>query len=105
MNVPLLDATRRWHCTLCGQIHVTQQAGLIVPTHSCPALGGLSVPFLDDAVKSRLVVKDREDYVGKEIVQTDGNGRPVMSIVTERADGSNDCTVYAPTATAASDVN
>ena len=95
----LLDPTRHWHCPLCGKLHVTQQAGQIVPTHPCPAMNGLSVPFLDDTVKSRLVVKDREDYIGDELVQTDNEGRPVMALVTERADGSNDCHVYAPTAT------
>jgi len=40
---------------------------------------------------------EREDYVGQEIVQYDGNGRPIMSVITDRADGSNDVTVLAPT--------
>jgi hypothetical protein len=43
---------------------------------------------------------ERGDYVGRETVQTDGEGRPVQSVVTTRDDGQ-DCTVYAPTATAA----
>lgn len=42
----------------------------------------------------------REDYVGKELVQADEAGRPIMAVVTERPDGSNDCAVLAPTATA-----
>jgi hypothetical protein len=41
---------------------------------------------------------DREDYVGDELVQTDGNGRPVMAIRTTRDDGV-DCAILAPTAT------
>ena len=40
---------------------------------------------------------EREDYVGKERVQTDANGRPVMSVVTVRDDGQ-DVAVLAPTA-------
>jgi len=40
----------------------------------------------------------REDYVAHEIVQYDGWGRPIMSVITERPDGSNDIAVLAPTA-------
>ena len=46
-------------------------------------------------------LREREDYVGKEQEQLDPErGRPVMSIVTERGDGSNDVMVFAPAATA-----
>jgi hypothetical protein len=41
---------------------------------------------------------EREDYVGSDIPQVDGEGRPVMALVTTRDDGQ-DCTVLAPTAT------
>jgi hypothetical protein len=47
--------------------------------------------------KAKVEAKEREDYVGKEEVQTDGEGKPVMSIVTTRDEGQ-DCTVLAPTA-------
>jgi hypothetical protein len=47
--------------------------------------------------------REREDYVGREQVQTDANGRPVMSITTERPDGSNDAVVLAPTVRVRSD--
>jgi len=40
----------------------------------------------------------RQDYVAGEIVQYDGWGRPIMSVITERPDGSNDVAVLAPTA-------
>jgi hypothetical protein len=49
--------------------------------------------------KAKVTAHDREDYVGNEIVPTDANGRPIMSITTERPDGSNDTTVFAPTST------
>jgi hypothetical protein len=48
---------------------------------------------------ARVTYREREDYVGREQVQTDASGRPVMSIVTERPDGSNDAVVLAPTVT------
>jgi len=42
--------------------------------------------------------REREDYVGTEKVQTDEDGRPVMSVVTTR-DNGQDTAVYAPVAT------
>jgi hypothetical protein len=36
---------------------------------------------------------EREDYIGDETADR------IMSVRTERPDGSNDCTIYAPTAT------
>jgi hypothetical protein len=41
---------------------------------------------------------EREDYVAGDMVQTDGDGRPVMSVVTTRDDGT-DVAVLAPAAT------
>jgi hypothetical protein len=50
--------------------------------------------------KVKVTVREREDYVMGEDVQTDSDGRPVMSVTVEREDGSNDTTVYAPRASA-----
>jgi hypothetical protein len=41
---------------------------------------------------------EREDYIGTQEVPVDANGRPVMSVITERPDGSNDTIAFAPTA-------
>jgi hypothetical protein len=41
---------------------------------------------------------ERGDWVGREDVQTDAEGRPVMAVVTTRDEGQ-DCTVFAPCAT------
>jgi hypothetical protein len=49
--------------------------------------------------KCKIEAHEREDYIGKEMVQTDGEDRPVMSVITTRDQGQ-DCTVYAPCATA-----
>jgi hypothetical protein len=47
---------------------------------------------------ARLVAVEWEDYVGHEMAQTDGNGRPISSVRVERPDGSNDAVVYPATA-------
>ena len=61
----------------------------------------MSVPFVKKGVSAKVELREREDYVGNERVQLDPElHRPVMSIVTTRADGSNDTMVFAPTATA-----
>lgn len=65
--------------------------------HRCHRLTGLMTPLIPVGTKGKHERVEREDYVGHEVVQTDGNGRPVMAVVTTRDDGQ-DCTVYAPTA-------
>jgi hypothetical protein len=52
-----------------------------------------------EGTKARVYARDREDYVGNDLVQHDADGRPVMSVVTERDDGQ-DVAVFAPTARA-----
>jgi hypothetical protein len=47
--------------------------------------------------RAKVEAVERGDYVGDEIIQTDGEGRPVMAVVTTRDDGQ-DCTVLAPVA-------
>ena len=42
---------------------------------------------------------ERQDYINGDLVQTDDEGRPVMSIITTRDDGT-DVAVLAPCATA-----
>lgn len=87
----------RWQCPSCLGLHVTREARPHTPMHPCPALGGLTAPFVElhgERLDARHVVVEREDYIGAE------HASPVMALRTERADGSNDCVVYAPTATA-----
>jgi uncharacterized protein YodC (DUF2158 family) len=102
----ILDVpTRRWQCPSCLALHETREARVHVPMHPCPKLHGVVAPYVElhataELAKSatRHVVKEREDYIGDEVVRTDGTGRPVMAVVTERADGSNDCHAFAGTA-------
>lgn len=73
--------------------------------HNCPALGMLSAPYVEvtglelNRSAQNVTVVERDDYIGGEIV-TVANGRPVMAINVERADGSNDRVVYAGVAQA-----
>jgi hypothetical protein len=97
----------QWECPNCVAAHQTNDPRTITPMHQCRGLSGLQAPFirvpperveLPPGVRVRAV--EREDYVGEEIVTENGEGRPIMSVITERADGSNDVHVFAPAATA-----
>lgn len=87
----------RWHCPSCKQDTVTVEHRPHTPFHACPALAGLTAPFVPAGLAAVHRVQEREDYVGSELVQVDGNGRPVSFLTTVRDDGE-DCTVFAPTA-------
>jgi hypothetical protein len=99
MTVPLLSAEHRWACPNCDATHVTREPRPHTPFHPCRGLNGLSAPFIVAGTKAKVEAVERGDWIRNEDVQTDGEGRPVMSVVTTRDDGQ-DCTVYAPTATA-----
>ncbi len=90
---PLLN--RRWDCPNCNS-HATTVDDT-TPMHPCRGLAGLMVPLVPVGQRCKVEAVEREDFVGQELVQTDGNGRPVMAVVTTRDDGQ-DCTVFAPTA-------
>lgn len=90
--------TQYWVCPSCEQTHVTFETKPHLPMHSCPKLYSISAPFVNvnDPQRARHVVVEREDYVGSENVGLNAEGRPIMSVRTERADGSNDTHVFAP---------
>lgn len=99
----LLDPTKHWRCPSCGGEHATNEARPHTPMHTCAAQRGLSVPFVEvvrNGQASRHLVVEREDYEGTENVTRDGEGRPIMAVRVERADGSNDAHVFAPMAKA-----
>lgn len=98
----LLAAEHRWSCPNCTQQHVTREQRPHTPFHQCAGLKGLTAPFVADGTRCKVEAVEREDWVGKELVQADGEGRPVMSIVTTRETGQ-DCAVLAPCATARSE--
>ena len=99
MDVPLLSPQTHWVCPNCDLTDVTRTVGAHSRMHPCPGARGMTVPMVPDGVRCKVELREREDYVGREVVQVDENGRPVMSVVTTRDDGT-DCAVYAPCATA-----
>lgn len=95
----LTPPIRRWECPNCDQKGVTREALPHTRMHACRGLAGLTVPMVQEGTRCKIEAVERGDWIGSELVQTDGNGRPVMAVVTTRDEGQ-DCTVYAPTAVA-----
>lgn len=90
---------RGWECPSCDCTHTTTETRAHRPFHPCPGLRGLNVPMVPAGTRAEHRPHEREDYIGSDLVQTDGDGRPVMSVETIRDDGQ-DCTIFAPTVTA-----
>jgi hypothetical protein len=97
MRVPVLAVEHRWVCPNCDFTDRTVTVEPHSRFHACRGLRGLSAPMVPAGTACKVEARDREDYVGRELVQKDGEGRPVMSIVTTRDEGM-DCAVLAPTA-------
>lgn len=97
----MLNARTHWECPNCSKTDVTGQ----VPNryHACAGLNGVMAPMVPEGQKVKVIAVERQDYIGSEQVQLAPNGRPVMSVVTERPDGSNDVMVFAPSATLTGD--
>lgn len=90
-------ATRRlWSCPNCALEDVTYEARAHTRFHACAGLRGLTAPMVPAGTRAKVTTHEREDYIGTEKVQLH-EGRPIMSVVTERDDGQ-DVTVFAPTA-------
>jgi len=87
----------RWVCPNCPVEAVTP-GNTPNRFHECRGLAGITAPMVPAGSRSRVRSVVRQDYVAGEIVQYDGWGRPIMSVITERPDGSNDVAVLAPTA-------
>jgi hypothetical protein len=97
----LLAPEQRWECPNCTQTAVTHHPADVVASefHACRGLKGLTAPMVPAGVRCKVEAVERDDYVAGEMVQTDGDGRPVMRVETTRDDG-NDVAVLAPCATA-----
>lgn len=102
----ILDREQRWVCPNCTATEVTHHflkpGEFASRFHMCRGNRGVYAPMVEDGIRCKVEVIEREDFVGEDIVQTDIDGRPIMSTVTTRDDGQ-DCVVYAPTATARSE--
>lgn len=101
--VLLTPPTHRWQCPSCRGVDTSREVRPHTRFHSCPAHNMMTTPFVLLApgqtelpvAQVRHVEIEREDYIGDE------NAGRIMALRTERADGSYDCTVYAPSATLA----
>lgn len=100
--IPKVETVSKWECPLCRKEDFTDgrrlKSGEVASRfHPCPSLGLMLTPMIPAGTKAKITANERGDYVGKEIIQTDAYGRPIMSITVERPDGSNDTVVFAPT--------
>ena len=99
MSVPLLAPPEwRWECPNCDLTDVTREVRPHQRMHTCRGLAGLTAPMVPAGTRCKVEAVERGDYIGRERVQTDANGRPWMAVVTTRDDGQ-DCAVLAPLAT------
>lgn len=97
MTAVLLRPEHHWTCPNCTATDVTYETQPHARFHSCAGLKGLSAPFVPEGLACKVVTEERGDYVGRDLVQVDGDGRPIMAVVTVRDDGE-DRAVLAPTA-------
>ena len=101
----LLNFLEKWYCPNCGKTEtIPAVAGPHSRFHTCPQLAMLTAPMIPEGTAAKVERKDREDYEGADTghTQVDGNGRPVMSVITTRDEGT-DVLVFAPTATVIGD--
>ena len=98
MTAPaLIVQEHRWECPNCDFTDVTFEALPHSRFHNCRGLLGMSVGMVPAGTRCKVELNEREDYIGREMVQYGGDGRPYRNAVTTRDDGQ-DCAVYAPTA-------
>jgi hypothetical protein len=87
-----------WVCPNgCSTTDVTERADVHQQLHPCRAMGGLTVPLVEQGMRVKVSVHEREDFLGDEVVTTDENGRPIMAVSIIRDDGE-DRVVFAPLA-------
>lgn len=98
MTLPILNSERHWECPNCTAQDVTHEAKPHTRMHTCRGLRGLTAPMVPAGTRCKVEAVEREDYIKKENVTLDGEGRPIMRVETTRDEG-NDVAVFAPVAT------
>lgn len=97
--VPLLVGYTDWECPNC---HVTERTQPLPPNasrfHPCRGLHGLTAPLVRAGTDCKVYAVERGDYLGHADQRHGEDGKPYMSVITERADGSNDVAVFAEAA-------
>lgn len=97
MTAILLQAEHHWVCPNCVFTDVTYEDQPHTRMHACRGLKGLTAPMVPDGTTCKTEAIERADYVGKEMVQYDGEHRPIMSVLVTRDEGT-DLAVLAPCA-------
>lgn len=88
-----------WKCLSCARRSITREVIPQARSHACTGRLGLQIPMVLATARARHVTREREDYIGAELVQyAPENGRPVMAVETHHDDGRVDAVVYVPTA-------
>jgi len=99
VSVPILAVPeQRWECPSCDLTQVTKRSDVHTEFHHCRGLAGLWAPMVPAGTRAEHRANEREDYINGDLVQLH-QGRPLMNLTTVRDDGE-DCTIYAPSATA-----
>ena len=100
MEVPLLHVPfEDWYCPNCGLSERVQSLPYgATRFHTCPRLHSLTAPLVRTGSDCKVVAEDRQDYLGKEVVNLGDDGRAYMSVRTVHADGHDDLAVNAPVA-------
>lgn len=93
--------SRHWVCARGCPSWATTHDGRL-PHHRCREMAGLMVPLVPEGTRAKVEPVERGDYVGRELVQADAEGRPWMAVTVTRDEGQ-DTTVFAPCAQAARD--
>lgn len=96
MPAVVLDSYQEWLCPNCG---TTDRTPVLPPNasryHTCPALHMLTAPLVRAGTDCRVIAVERGDYLRSSEQRTGDDGKPYTSVITERADGSNDTAVFA----------
>jgi hypothetical protein len=94
-----------WYCPNCGATDQTRETKPHTRMHICQKLHGLTAPMLQAGVTAKVTAIPRQDYEGPDAGRTTkgDDGRPYMSVVTER-DHGQDTAVFAPVANASADI-
>lgn len=93
----MIGRMRMWECTRCDVTSATADAQPGIPMHDCPGMAGMRIPFSPAGQSAKVTMHEREDYVGREDVQRDADGRVWMAC-TVTTDQAEHLAVYAPTA-------
>jgi hypothetical protein len=97
MKIPFLRPEHRWECPNCDAKDLTREAQPHTRMHVCGGLKGLTAPMVPAGTECKVEAKEREDYVGREVVTLDEDNKPIMAVEVTREDG-NDIAVFAPCA-------